>query len=379
MNERFVGLISGTSADGIDAALVTFDPDGRLAEAPLTLTLPYPTALRRSLIQCMRRDAALPLDRLGQLDQQVGLAFSAATLTLLEEAKLSPSAIHAIGSHGQTLFHAPDAGLPHTLQIGDPNQIAAGTGIPVVADFRRADMVAGGQGAPLAPGLHAALWRCSGITRAVINLGGIANVTTLPGDPGQAVTAYDSGPANCLLDLWHSRHRGGPVDTDGEWARTGKPVASLLSAMLADSYFSRPAPKSTGREYFDGQWLDSHLGAHLSPLPPEDVQATLLALTIETVAQAIETTAAKEAYVCGGGAHNSALLQGLRMRMPGVSIAATDTLGLPADDVEAVAFAWLAMRHTRQQAGNLPSVTGARYAAILGGRYLPPISASDPG
>lgn len=373
MTERFIGLISGTSADGIDAALVTFDPAGRVVEPAVTLTRAYPEPLRRELLGCMRGDAALPLDTLGQLDQSVGEAFAEAAKALLGKAGLPAHSIKAIGSHGQTLFHAPDAARPHTLQIGDPNRIAASTGIPVIADFRRADMAVGGQGAPLAPALHAALWRVPQCSRAVVNLGGIANVTTLPADPGLPVLAYDSGPANCLLDGWHHRHKAAPVDRDGAWARSGQVIPGLLTAMLKDPYFSRPAPKSTGREYFDSAWLDAHISAHPHPVRAEDVQATLLALTVETVARAIESTAASEAYLCGGGAHNSTLVETLTQRLPDIRIAPSDALGLPADDVEAVAFAWLAMRHDRGLVGNLPSVTGARCEAMLGGRYHPPV------
>lgn len=368
MKHRYLGLISGTSADGIDAALVEFDDQGRLAAPAITRTSPYPADLRAALLDCMRSDAALPLDTLGELDQRVARAFADAARTLLVSANLPAEAVTAIGSHGQTLFHAPDNRHPHTLQIGDPSRIAALTGIDTIADFRRADMAAGGQGAPLAPALHAALWRRHEETRAVVNLGGISNVTLLPSDPGSAVIAFDAGPANCLMDGWHARHRGGPVDLNGEWASQGSIARDLLRTMLADPYFARSGPKSTGREYFDAAWLDHRLAEHPG-LTPVDVQSTLLQLTVETVASTIEGTSTTSVYLCGGGAHNQALMSRLQARLPDARILRTDELGIPADDVEAVAFAWLAMRHVQRKPGNLPSVTGASRGVVLGGCY----------
>jgi len=368
VNRWFLGLISGTSADGVDAALVSFDDNGVLAAPAFAQTTAYPASLRASLLECMRSDAALSLQTLGALDQRVAQAFADAALRLIRSAPISAQDVVAIGSHGQTLFHAPGGDYPHTLQIGDPSSIAALTGIDTVADFRRADMAAGGQGAPLAPALHAAQWRSATEPRAVVNLGGIANVTVLPAAPDEPVVAFDSGPANCLMDSWHALHRGGPVDTDGRWARQGSVAASLLNAMRGDPYFARRGPKSTGREYFDTAWLRGHLAAQ-PKLTPVDVQATLLALTVETVAAALEQSGASSIFLCGGGARNQTLVSSLARQLKDADIRKTDELGIPADDVEAVAFAWLAMRHVDRLPGNLPSVTGATRPAILGGCY----------
>ena len=359
----YLGLISGTSADGIDAALVRFAP--RL-EVLAARTFAYPDALRGRILALARSDAAITLDDFGRLDVELGACFADAARELLHKAGVDPHGVAALGSHGQTLCHRPEGPQPFTLQLGDPNVIAERSGITTVADFRRADLAAGGQGAPLLPALHAAVFTDPAVPRAILNLGGISNLTLLV--PGQPVLGFDSGPANCLLDAWSQRHRGTPRDEGGAWAASGGVDGALLAHMLDDPYFSAAPPKSTGREYFNLDWLDARLAADIEPA---DVQATLLQLSARSIADAlrIHAPAIREVYACGGGVHNTALMHALRAALPGIRVETTAPLGLDPDFVEAVGFAWLAKARLENQPGNLPSVTGARGPRVLGGIY----------
>ncbi|TAN01717.1 MAG: anhydro-N-acetylmuramic acid kinase [Rhodanobacteraceae bacterium] len=361
----YLGLISGTSADGIDATLVQFAP--RL-EVIAARTFPYPDELRERIVALARNAAAITLDDLGQLDVGIGERFGEAALALLHEAGIDTHTVAAIGSHGQSVCHRPSGPHPFTLQLGDPNVIAERTGIVTVADFRRADVAAGGQGAPLLPALHAAVLADAATPRAILNLGGIANVTLLI--PGQPVLGFDTGPANCLLDAWSQRIRGTPRDEGGAWGRSGRVDYALLARLLDDPYFAAPPPKSTGREHFNLDWLDARLPAGLAST---DVQATLLQLSAHSIAEALQTHArdVRELYACGGGVHNRALMDALRGELPGLKIDATSALGLDPDFVEAVGFAWLARARLENLPGNLPSVTGARGPRVLGGVYAP--------
>jgi anhydro-N-acetylmuramic acid kinase len=355
--------------DGVDAALVRFEGSG--LELIGANQDPWPVPLAEQL-----RELATPgnneIDRLGVLDAQAGEFFADSVLRLLQQAGVDACEVRGIGSHGQTLRHRPHAAAPFTLQIGDPNRIAQLTGITTVADFRRRDMAVGGQGAPLAPAFHADFFGSNKEARAVLNLGGIANLTLLPGSGGKAVTGFDTGPANTLLDRWSARVRGLAMDANGEWAASGKPVPRLLSRLLEDPYFSLPPPKSTGPEYFSLEWLRGRWPA-IDELEPADVQATLLALTVESVAQALERHApeCKVVVACGGGAFNPSLMERLAMRIAPRRLANTSDYGLAPDLVEAVAFAWLARRTLSGQAGNLPEVTGAHRPVVLGGIYPP--------
>ena len=292
--------------------------------------------------------------------------FADAALALLREANVAPNTITALGSHGQTVCHRPSGPLPFTLQLGDPNVIAERTGIVTVADFRRADVAAGGQGAPLLPALHAAVLADPATPRAILNLGGIANLTLLV--PGKPVLGFDTGPANCLMDAWSLRVRGTPRDEGGAWARSGRVDAGLLQRLMDDPYFALPPPKSTGREYFNLDWLDARLPGNLAP---EDVQATLLQLSAHSIAVALRNGAPeiREVYACGGGVHNGALMDALRAALPGVKVDTSAALGLDPDFVEAVGFAWLARARLENVPGNLPSVTGARGPRVLGAVY----------
>lgn len=363
-DDIYLGLISGTSVDAIDAALVTFGPTPKLIAA---IAHPYPTELRQQILQLGLGDGATHFRELGALDVQIGRAFADAANALLRSSAISAKNVRAIGSHGQTLWHAPREPVPFTLQLGDPNTIAERTGITTVADFRRRDMAAGGEGAPLVPAFHAACLRCESENRAILNLGGIANLTLLPmqGD----VSGFDTGPANTLMDLWCEAHGHGSVDIDGAFAARGRSNNTLLARLLSDPYFAAPAPKSTGRDYFNLGWLQQHLsGANAQPV---DVQATLLLLSARSIAQALQTqpTRFERLLVCGGGVHNRLLMQALKAELPDVVVETTHQHGLDADYVEAMAFAWLARQTLRGLPGNLADVTGARGPRVLGGIY----------
>ncbi|HDN9013679.1 TPA: anhydro-N-acetylmuramic acid kinase [Aeromonas salmonicida] len=365
MIERYIGLMSGTSMDGIDAVLVMMDGDELRVEA--AISHPWPTA--RELHElCTPSDNEI--DRMGVADNLVAREFATATHALLAKAGLTPKDIRAIGSHGQTIRHRPQLGF--TLQIGNAALLAALTGIDVIADFRTMDMALGGQGAPLVPAFHQALFAKPGALRVVLNLGGIANISVLPGNAG-GVYGFDTGPANTLLDGWYRRHQpdGGNYDAGGQWAASGQLIPALLEKLLAHPYFSAPAPKSTGREMFTLAWLDGELAG--STYAPMDVQRTLQALTCHSIARQLpaldEAQSRPELFVCGGGAHNAPLLSELASLLPTWRIASTFDLGLAPDWVEGAAFAWLAERFIHRKPGNLPAVTGASRPAVLGALY----------
>jgi anhydro-N-acetylmuramic acid kinase len=362
VSDLYIGLMSGTSMDGIDAALVQFD--GTTLDILHTARHHYPGPLREQLLLA-RSDVALksPGD-VPELHRQVGKAFRDAATRLLDDAGVQAESVTAIGSHGQTLRHAPDASPPYSLQIGDPDIIAAGTGITTIADFRRADIELGGQGAPLAPAFHEWLFRSRKATRVVLNIGGIANITVLHEDD-RPTTGFDTGPGNTLLDAWIRKQGLAAYDADGDWGASGSVIDQLLATLLADPYFAAPAPKSTGFEYFNLDWLAPALSDHYDAT---DIQATLCQLTAQSIAAAVRSAApeAAEVLVCGGGIHNSDLMGRLAAALPGTSVGSTASAGLDPDWVEAVAFAWLAMRSHEGLPGNLPSVTGAATAAVLG-------------
>lgn len=364
----YLGLISGTSADGIDAALVSFDQG--MPHLRAALTHPWPSALRERVLAMAQDLTAFDLDAYGQLDVQVARQFSGAALALLKASGTPAEAVRAIGSHGQTVRHRPGGKAPFTLQLGDPTVIAECCGIDVAADFRRADVAAGGQGAPLLPALHAMLLARPGRSRVVLNLGGIANITVLGADG--SVLGFDTGPANGLMDAWCLQHRGEAFDHDGRFAATGEIDHGLLEALLGDPYFALAPPKSTGREHFHLAWLARQ--PQLSALRPADVQATLLELTVASVADAIEAHAAtaQEVLVCGGGVHNARLMRRLADRLAPRTVASTATQGIDPDHLEATAFAWLARQRVLGLPGNLPAVTGARGPRVLGGLFLAP-------
>ena len=364
----YLGLISGTSADGIDAALVDFEDDQpRLLHG---LTHPWPDELRREILAVAQGETQIDLDRLGRLDVAMGIGFADAARRLLREAAIAPERVRAIGSHGQTLRHRPDGDHPFTMQLGDASVIAERCGIDVVADFRRADVAAGGQGAPLLPAMHALLLGHAGQTRVVLNLGGIANITRLGADGG--VLGFDTGPANGLMDAWCLRQLGRAFDADGAFAASGSVDQRLLQRLLDDPYFALSPPKSTGREYFHLAWLQDRLGD--CSTAPADVQATLLELTVRSIADAIARHAPESSLVlaCGGGVHNRLLMERLAARLAPMPLESTAVYGVDPDYLEAMAFAWLARQRLLHLPGNLPSVTGARGPRVLGAIYPAP-------
>ena len=359
----YIGLISGTSIDGVDAALLDIEDDALALTA--ARAHPFPPTLRddlTKLITTRRPSASL----VWQLDHQIGELFAEAALALVDEAGASAGEIRAIGSHGQTVAHHPRARPPHTIQIGNPNVIAEHTRIITVADFRRRDMAAGGEGAPLACGFHLAAMSRPDVERSVVNIGGIANISVLPA--GGDVTGFDSGPGNTLMDRWTERHLGTCMDRDGAWASRGKVDETLLARLCSDPYFSKPPPKSTGREYFNLRWLERHLLDDARALAPEDVQRTLCELSAATIGRGIEEFAREsgEVLVCGGGASNPSLMTALRHRLRPRAVDTTDVIGIDPEWVEAAAFAWLARQTLCGLPGNLPSVTGARRPVVLG-------------
>ena len=362
-SSNFIGLMSGTSMDAVDAVLVEFADTGIHLIATHTET--FPESLKQQLEQFIGQTTH-HIHQLGELDVAIGGLFARAVQQLLG-SHISPDSIAAIGSHGQTVFQAPQHTTPFTLQIGDPNIIAERTGITTIADFRRRDMAAGGQGAPLVPAFHNALFRTPDRNRVILNIGGIANITVLPADAQQPVTGFDTGPGNTLLDGWISRHQQQPMDRDGRWAASGKVNQSLLNQLLLEPFFTTPPPKSSGRELFNLHWL-AQINTQESP---ENIQATLAQLTIETIARAIEQYAgnADELFICGGGAYNPVLMQGLAKRLPAIPVQSTEVLGLAPGWVEGVAFAWLAKQTLEGKPGNLPDATGATRPVVLGAIY----------
>lgn len=368
----FVGLMSGTSIDGVDAALAEF-PEHGSPKLLATHAVPMPAEMRTRILQ-LTRPGGNEIDLLGELDVEIGRLFARAAQGVLDVAGTAARDVVAIGSHGQTIRHRPHAGHPFTLQIGDPNTIAEVTGITTVADFRRRDIAAGGHGAPLVPAFHQSIFRDAREDRVVLNLGGMGNVTLLPARNDALVRGFDTGPANVLLDLWHERHHGIPLDRDGSWGRGGCINQTLLAQLMRDPYFSEPPPKSTGRERFDAQWLMRHIDACGRDVSPQDVQATLVELTARSVAESLAnwgfTTGGL--YTCGGGTHNRFLCERLGALLPRMRVASTAELGVDPDHVEAMAFAWLAHRTLQSLSGNLPAVTGARHPVILGGIYPGP-------
>jgi len=363
--DLYIGLMSGTSMDSIDAALVDFSGDHPSLVS--THSHRWPETLQQALLAA-REIPDDELDTLSSLDMQAADVFDEACSQLLQKTSYQAQHIKAIGSHGQTIRHRPDIDNPFSLQIGNAQQLAGLTGIDVISDFRTADIKAGGQGAPLAPAFHQAVFRHEKHSRIIVNIGGISNITILPADSNQAVTGFDCGPGNTLMDAWISRQQQLPYDADGALAAAGKTNAGLLARLLMDEYFQLTPPKSTGFEYFNMEWLDEHVDSEISVA---DVQSTLCSLTATSIIRAINEHApdTDEIYICGGGVHNKVLMNRIQAltRCP---VETTETLGVHPDWVEAMAFAWLAYQNEHQRAGNLPSVTGADSAVVLGKKTL---------
>ena len=361
---HYIGLMSGTSCDGIDVAITAIDRNVKLIATHFE---PFSNTLRNSILAlCHPGENAIA--RMGQCDHQLGEHFAAAVNHCLDKHKIATNCVRAIGCHGQTIRHQPNGPNPFSLQIGNPNIIACRTGIDTITDFRRRDIALGGQGAPLMPAFHAALIPASQRPAWVVNIGGFANVTQLTNDGNQLqISGYDTGPGNALLDWHYQQHHNDHFDHSGEWASSGQINQALLDIMLADPYFALFAPKSTGREYFNPLWLGQQLEQLGSAILPNDLQRTLLELTAVTIAQAIANSTAP-VWVCGGGAHNQCLMHRLSELING-RVADTSELGITPDWIEATGFAWLAHQTVNRQPGNLPAVTGASQPAILGATW----------
>ena len=384
----YIGIMSGTSMDGVDVVLCNIEKDSCVFLH--NLTYPMPLDLKSDMLQSIRGSTTLKAT--GELHHKLGLLFANAANALLAHTDTNPLDIIAIGSHGQTLWHEPESQFPFSLQLGDPNIISSKTGIPVVADFRQKDISLGGQGAPFAPAFHAFLFNKHNKSSAVVNIGGMANITILK----DKLIGYDTGCGNVLMDIWIKEHKGSSYDLDGEWARQGKVKPHLLEAMLGDEYFSKVYPKSTGREKFNQEWLENilscyaQLEAHDTLLRGNiqcdkekrestileqvkydktlqaDIQRTLLELTALSVANEVKKFNIETCILCGGGAQNTFLVERIRQHLPSTPVVIADN----ADMLEAMAFAWLAYMRIHKESVNLKDVTGASKNAILGGLYL---------
>lgn len=393
-NLYYIGLICGTSLDGIDAVLVEIPYDDERdcidEKSNIKLVRSHFVTFEDKFVSRMKNlslgtyeEGEDPIFQLGTLDREVGHLFAQAANQLLAKSpEIGPDRVKAIGSHGITIRHCPSEVGPtrsFTLQIGDPNTIAVGTGINVVGDLRRKDLALGGQGAPLVPALHQAIFSHPQIARCIVNIGGISNVTILR--PGQSTLGFDTGPGNTLLDAWCHEKTGMAFDRNGDWARSGQLNMALLKHLKDESYFELTPPKSTGKELFNPTWLKAKLQSFSnpgngSPLSDEDIQCTLAHLTVSTISEALlekqgqdKLDVVQEVYVCGGGASNGFLMELLDIALVPLIVRTTNHLGVHSDFVEAMAFAWLAHAFHRDRAGNLPEVTGAKSKAILGGLY----------
>jgi len=362
-NSYYIGLMSGTSVDGVDAALISINQNQ--IECLASQSIPFDDTTRNSILEACTKSFT-SAEQTQELDQQLADIYASAVRELANQysAKLQNA---VIGCHGQTINHMPDASPPFSLQIGNAQRLADLCGLSVVSDFRSADLATGGQGAPLAPAFHDTVFRSTKESRVVLNLGGIANISVLSKDNNTDVIGFDTGPANGLMDYWINKHLEKHFDDAGQWAASGQFNSALLETLLDDDYFALTPPKSTGRELFNADWLEHKL-SQFTTLQSKDVQATLCELSAITVANDIKRYAAdcQRVLVCGGGVHNIELKRRLQQHLPNVQIVSTATLGVDPDFVEAIAFAWLAQRHVNKLTGNLPSVTGASKKVILG-------------
>ena len=377
LTQRYIGLMSGTSIDGIDVAVVEFENNHCHLIASLDHSIP--NAIKEQLSNLsspsIHQQKENRIELMGELDVKIGHLFADAVLEVLQKNNFSAEQIVAVGSHGQTLRHRPTQDYPFTLQIGDPNIIAEKTGITCVADFRRADIVAGGQGAPLAPAFHSAVLHNNEIDRIILNLGGIANITYLPKDKSKSVIGFDTGTANTLLDAWYKHNFPNDesgFDKDAQFAKQGSVNKTLLTKLLSDPYFQLAPPKSTGREYFSLNWLQDKIEISDKNIHPQDIQRTLIEFTTQTIADSIKKLNLDQYQIltCGGGMHNSFLIDSLSQKL-NQEVFQTNDFAVDGDYLEAMTFAWLAKQRIVGQTGNLPSVTGANKLKVLGGVYLP--------
>jgi len=378
----YIGIMSGTSLDGVDVVLVEFTDDNSII-----LCSSYFQAteakLQQQLLTISNPKWRGSLSEVGMLHQQLGTLFANAVNALLAQTNITPKQIKAIGSHGQTVWHQPTGAHPFSMQLGDANQISELTGITTVADFRNRDIAAKGQGAPLVPAFHQEVFSHPHINRVILNIGGIANITLLPASTNKQqdnhqqtqknVSGFDTGPGNGLIDAWVSLHKDCRYDKNGDWGKSGKILKNVLTQLLNDVYFSAPIPKSTGKEVFNLAWLNGKLKDDISNFKPEDIQATLTELTATTIADSIKNgrneTSYDECFVCGGGVHNQLLMERLQIHLPDLAIHTTHKQGIDPDWLEAIAFAWLAKQTIEGKPSNLPSATGAKGLRVLGAIY----------
>jgi len=357
--ERYIGIMSGTSLDGIDIALCNIDNKSCRLEA--SLTYPFSKSLKDNILSIINN--LTTVKKIGEVDYALAVEFSKAVNLLLEENSLKAKDIRAIGSHGQTIWHEPNGDYPFTMQLGNPSLLAVRTNIDVVADFRSKDVALGGQGAPFAPAFHKELF--SHINEcAVVNIGGMANISLF----SPTIIGYDCGCGNMLMDLWINEVKGEPYDRDGLWAKSGKVHQKLLDSFLSDNYFKLSYPKSTGREYFNKEFLRKYLEPS-DKISYQDIQATLLALTAKSIANEIKKFNIKTLLVCGGGARNSYLIEKIQLELPYIKVDTTDSYGVSSDNMEAMIFAWFAYKRLQNENINLKTVTGAKKNTILGGIY----------
>ena len=359
--DLYIGIMSGTSLDGVDAVLVDLSQ-----AAPVLISShyqPYAKPLKEALL-ALHQVSHNELHQSQLIANRLAREYADATLALLKNAGVATASVQAIGCHGQTVRHRPEHG--YSVQLNNGALLAELTGLHVVCDFRSRDIAAGGQGAPLVPAFHDKVLRHPSIHRAILNIGGIANLTDLP--PDRTTAGFDTGPGNLLMDAWIARHQRKSFDKDGTWAASGKVIPALLQRLLTEPFFAVAPPRSTGRDLFNLTWLGRHLKGDEAPA---DVQATLLALTGDSIASAIQRfcAGANEIYLCGGGAHNEALRSHLRHALPQCRIQETEVLGIAADWMEAIAFAWLAQQALHLRPASLPAVTGARHPCVLGAIY----------
>tara|TARA_R110001606_G_scaffold361754_7_gene515360 strand:- start:280598 stop:281689 length:1092 start_codon:yes stop_codon:yes gene_type:complete len=362
--------MSGTSLDGIDVALTSITESGTF-QLVTAQTYSFPEALHYKLRGLIVNQAS-KLQDLGEIDIALGRLIGLSINKLLTTQQLSAKDITAIGSHGQTIFHSPVGEFPFSLQIGNANLIAEITGITTIADFRQRDIAAGGQGAPLVPAFHQALFSSPEKDRVIVNIGGISNITLLPANSDEAVIGFDTGPGNVLLDYWIKLQLNKPYDHSGEWAASGKCNNEILRQLLDEPYFKQAIPKSTGRELFNQQRCETKLAGYIPEISTTDIQATLAELTAQTIANDITryATPNSSVFICGGGAHNKHLMSRLEALVGDKKVSTTSDLGIHPDWVEACAFSWLAYRTMNKKSGNLPSVTGAQHHVVLGAIYL---------
>ncbi len=368
--ELIIGLMSGTSVDGIDAALVEFDSVNSLNVIETEFT-PYSDNLKLKINKLALSNKRLNKSDYLELDNELAESYANASLSLLKKASHTEKQVSAIANHGQTIRHEPNADEPYSLQLGNGQLIADRTGIKTISNFRQKDISLGGQGAPLMPAFHQSIFKQGDENVIILNIGGIANITDLRDE----VVGFDTGPGNTLIDQWIKKSMGLAFDKNGNWAKSGTVQKDLLSLCLQDSYFKQPFPKSTGPDFFNLKWFENTIG-DLQNYAPKDLQATLLEMTVESIALAIDDIKMQEGdiYICGGGAHNTEMLNRLQLRLKQFNISTTDELGIPADWVESVGFAWLGYCYLHNIPSNLPNVTGASEYAVLGESHSPKVT-----